>query len=200
MLFFTLVYFLSIVPLQVYFALAALLICGLLLFGSRKIYQMQLKKKKNIDTKWHIWHVPAQVQAQQKREHLTCARTLGDMLAFSPSEFEEFVGLLLGLSGYRDVRHVGKSGDLGADLLACDAWGNLIIIQCKKYSQGKNIGTPDLQRFVGAIVRYKARKGIFVTTSSFTKQALDYVKDKPIIQLMDGESLTNLAHSVAMVQ
>jgi restriction system protein len=54
-------------------------------------------------------------------------------------------------------------------------------------------GRPEIQKFVGALHGQRAKKGIFITTSSYTKDALDYVKNiDPKVILIDGKTLTNM--------
>ena len=76
-----------------------------------------------------------------------------------------------------------------------DALGlDKIYIQAKRYSQNQTIGRPELQAFAGAMMSEGIKKGVFITTSSFKKTAIDYVsqqKEKSI-SLIDGEMLTNL--------
>ena len=56
-----------------------------------------------------------------------------------------------------------------------------------------SIGRPEIQKFVGALHGQRAKKGVFITTSSFSKGAIDYVKViDPKVILIDGETLTNL--------
>lgn len=69
-----------------------------------------------------------------------------------------------------------------------------MYIQAKRYSTGSNIGRPDIQAFVGAMTGENATKGVFVTTSSFTADARDYVRRvNQRIVLIDGERLSELA-------
>jgi len=88
---------------------------------------------------------------------------------------------------------VGKSGDAGIDgIIKEDKLGlDAIYIQAKRW-EGV-VGRPEVQKFAGALLGQKARKGIFITTSGFTKEALDYVKgiDAKIV-LIDGEALSSL--------
>ena len=63
------------------------------------------------------------------------------------------------------------------------------------------MGRPEIQKFAGALQGQRARKGIFITTSNFTKDALDYVKTiESKIILIDGEELADLmiAHNVGV--
>ena len=116
----------------------------------------------------------------------------------SPAFFERLVVDLLVAMGYGGnrqdaARAVGKSGDGGIDgIINEDRLGlDVIYIQAKRW-EGV-VGRPEIQKFAGALQGQRARKGIFITTSSFTNDAIDYVKyiDTRII-LMDGAQLVKL--------
>lgn len=206
-------YLLSRIPLQVFLVLFLFILLAIVSFAALKIYQVQHRKRQEQENqayRQHMQQVQAQqhmaqqqqamehqqamvhyqiqVQQQHERERLARIKTLGDIHTLSPTEFEAFVGKLLAANGYYDVEQVGRTGDHGADLIARDAQENLVIVQCKKYSTGKNVGEPALQKFAGSIMHYKAQRGIFVTTSKFTQQAKEFAKDKPIL-LADGDLL-----------
>ncbi|MHB2037351.1 MAG: restriction endonuclease, partial [Nitrososphaerales archaeon] len=96
-----------------------------------------------------------------------------------PEFFERLVIDLVVSMGYGGSRKeagqvIGKSGDEGIDgVIKEDRLGlEVIYIQAKRW-QG-SVGRPEIQKFVGAMHGQKAGKGIFITTSSFTKDALDY--------------------------
>lgn len=59
------------------------------------------------------------------------------------------------------------------------------VAECKRYGKTK-AGRPDIQKFHSAIIDCNAEVGYFITTGEFTKQALAYVVDKPIV-LIDGQ-------------
>lgn len=113
----------------------------------------------------------------------------------SPSFFERIVVELLVKMGYggsiQDAgKAIGKSGDEGIDgIIKEDKLGlDVIYIQAKRW-EGV-VGRPELQKFVGALAGQGAKKGIFITTSSFTKDAIDYApKNETKIVLVDGEKL-----------
>jgi restriction system protein len=88
---------------------------------------------------------------------------------------------------------VGRTGDEGIDgIIKEDKLGlDIIYIQAKRWEA--NIGRTEIQKFAGALQGQRARKGIFITTSAFSKDALDYVNkiDSKII-LIDGERLAEL--------
>jgi restriction system protein len=117
----------------------------------------------------------------------------------SPEFFEHFVVDLLVKMGYGGSRKeagqaVGRSGDGGIDgIIKEDRLGlDIIYIQAKRWENV--VGRPEIQKFVGALHGQKSRKGIFITTSSFTKEAIEYVSliDTKMI-LIDGIKMAELA-------
>jgi restriction system protein len=90
-------------------------------------------------------------------------------------------------------RAIGRSGDEGVDgIIKEDHLGlDNIYFQAKRWEA--TIGRPEIQKFAGALQGQRARKGIFITTSDFTKDALDFVSriDSKII-LIDGRTLSCL--------
>lgn len=118
--------------------------------------------------------------------------------SLSPAFFERLVmQLLLGM-GYGGTREdagqvVGKSGDGGIDgIINEDRLGlDVIYIQAKRWEG--DVGRPEIQKFVGALAGNKASKGVFITTSGFTKEARAYagqVNSKVV--LIDGTMLAEL--------
>jgi restriction system protein len=88
---------------------------------------------------------------------------------------------------------VGKSGDEGIDgTIKEDKLGlDIIYIQAKRWQPGNVVGRPELHKFVGALAGQGAKKGIFITTSSFTKDAIEYIpRNETKIVLIDGELLS----------
>ena len=85
---------------------------------------------------------------------------------------------------------IGKSGDEGVDgIIKEDKLGlDVIYIQAKRW-EGV-VGRPEIQKFVGALAGQRAKKGVFITTSHFTKEASDYaLQMETKIVLIDGEKL-----------
>lgn len=116
----------------------------------------------------------------------------------SPGFFERLVVELLVKMGYGGTlkeagQVLGKSGDGGIDgIIKEDKLGlDVIYIQAKRWENV--VGRPEIQKFAGALLGQKAKKGIFITTSWFTSDALEFVKnlDSKIV-LIDGEMLTEL--------
>ena len=118
----------------------------------------------------------------------------------SPDDFEKLVVELLIKMGYggsiRDAgKAVGKSGDQGIDgIIKEDRLGlDIIYIQAKRWADNNAVGRPEIQKFVGALAGQGAKKGIFITTSYFTQEALEYAPRNEIkIVLIDGEELGQL--------
>ncbi|MEA1868839.1 MAG: restriction endonuclease, partial [Euryarchaeota archaeon] len=116
----------------------------------------------------------------------------------SPSFFERLVIDLLVKIGYGGSREdagkaIGKSGDEGIDgIIKEDKLGlDIIYVQAKKWENP--VSRPEIQKFAGALQGQRAKKGIFITTSAFSKNAIEYtsVIDSKII-LIDGEQLAKL--------
>lgn len=115
-----------------------------------------------------------------------------------PGVFEKTVVELVVRMGYggslRDAgQAIGKSGDEGIDgIIKEDRLGlDVIYIQAKRWEN--TVGRPEIQKFAGALQGQRAKKGIFITTSDYSKEATDYaarIENKII--LIDGEQLAQL--------
>jgi restriction system protein len=136
---------------------------------------------------------------QQIRKSLA-SELLGQVVSVTPSFFERIVVELLVRMGYGGSiqeagKAIGKSGDEGIDgTIKEDRLGlDIVYIQAKRWKPGNVVGRPELQKFVGALAGQGAKKGIFITTSSFTKDALEYTpRNETKIVLIDGEQLAQL--------
>ena len=125
---------------------------------------------------------------------------LNKVVSLSPAFFERLVVELLVKMGYggsiKDAgKAIGKSGDEGIDgTIKEDKLGlDVIYIQAKKWTPGNVVGRPELHKFVGALAGQGAKKGVFITTSSFTKEAKEYApRNETKIVLIDGEELAQL--------
>jgi restriction system protein len=131
------------------------------------------------------------------RENL--AQELLDIVRQStPAFFERLVVELLVRMGYggshrEAARAVGQVGDEGIDgIIDQDRLGlDTIYIQAKKWDQC--VGRPEIQKFVGALAGKRAKKGVFITTSSFSQEAVRYVSTiEAKIVLIDGKRLAEL--------
>ena len=116
----------------------------------------------------------------------------------SPQFFEKLVVDLLVTMGYGGSRKdagqaVGQSGDEGIDgIIKEDRLGlDVVYIQAKRWAN--TVGRPVVQAFAGSLEGQRARKGVLITTSDFSRESRDYVKhiEKKIV-LIDGEELAKL--------
>jgi restriction system protein len=115
----------------------------------------------------------------------------------TPEFFERLVVRLLVKMGYggsiQDAgKAIGRSGDEGIDgIIKEDKLGlDAVYIQAKKWEG--TVGRPEIQKFVGALAGQGAKKGVFITTSNFSREAHEYAKnmrDTKVV-LLDGEQLT----------
>ncbi len=136
--------------------------------------------------------------AYQKLQEGLASDLLQNVKDCSPAFFERLVVALLVQMGYGGSRKeagqaVGGTADGGIDgIIKEDKLGlDIIFIQAKRWEG--TVGRPEIQKFAGALQGQKAKKGIFITTSNFSKEASDYVKniDTKII-LIDGQQLAEL--------
>lgn len=118
----------------------------------------------------------------------------------APAFFEQLVVDLIVAMGYGGSRsnvakRIGRSGDEGIDgIVNEDALGlDVVYIQAKRYAPGNTIGREQIQQFTGALVGQGAMRGVFFTTSTFTRPAIEYAERVPQrIILIDGDKLTQL--------
>jgi restriction system protein len=91
-----------------------------------------------------------------------------------------------------DLQRVGGSGDAGIDgIISLDKLGlEKVYVQAKCWQN--SVGRPELQAFYGALEGHKARKGVFITTSTFTAQAIEFARSVEGIVLVDGNRLASL--------
>jgi restriction system protein len=127
------------------------------------------------------------------------AELLSRVKGCAPDFFERLVVKLLTTMGYGGSladagRAIGRSGDGGIDgVIKEDKLGlDLLFIQAKRWDN-TTVGRPEIQKFVGALYGKKAKKGIFITTSTFSKDAREYADalESKVI-LIDGVQLSEL--------
>lgn len=158
------------------------------------------------------------LEAATPREAIeNAARTLQDALAedvlstvleLTPTRFERLILDLLRAMGYGGglddmYRMTATTGDGGIDgVINEDALGlDALYIQAKRYAPENKIGREAVQAFVGSLTGEGATKGVFVTTSDFSRPARDYIERvQHRIVLINGERLARLmiAHDVGV--
>lgn len=135
---------------------------------------------------------------KQLRDTLA-AELLDSIKTISPSRFEKLVVDLLLKMGYGGTQEdagkvMGKSGDGGIDgIIKEDRLGlDVIYIQAKRW-ESYVVGRPEIQKFVGALAAHKATKGVFITSSTYSKEAQEYISQiTNKIVLIDGAMLAEL--------
>lgn len=149
-----------------------------------------------------------EAQTQTPEEQLEAAyQALRDELAqtlisqvmqCSPAFFEQLVVDLLLAMGYGGSRRdagqaVGKTADGGIDgIIKEDRLGlDVVYIQAKRWEG--TVGSPVVRNFVGSLVGHASNKGVLITTSRFTRDAIDYARQIPQkVVLIDGPMLAGL--------
>lgn len=122
------------------------------------------------------------------------------LVDLSPQRFERVILDLLAAMGFGkgDLKngHMTKTtGDGGIDgVIHEDALGlDAVYVQAKRYAPENKISRPDIQRFVGSLTGEGATKGVFVTTSDFSREARDYIsRVQHRIVLIDGQQFAHL--------
>jgi restriction system protein len=124
------------------------------------------------------------------------AELLDALASVSPSFFETIVLDLLHRMGYganrADLQRVGGSGDGGIDgVISLDKLGlEKVYVQAKRWQS--TVGRPEVQAFYGALAGQRANKGVFITTSGYTSQAIEFAKSVERVVLVDGPRLAEL--------
>lgn len=178
-------------------------------FPEFKVFHQGKAASATIPGNGHPPNVQPELEATQTPEEMleTSYQDLHDSLAndildavkkMSPEAFEQLVVALLVAMGYggsiQDAgKAVGKAGDEGIDgIIKEDKLGlDSVYIQAKKWEAV--VGRPFVQAFAGSLEGQRARKGVMITTSTFSQDAKDYVQkiEKKIV-LIDGKQLAQL--------
>ena len=136
--------------------------------------------------------------AYAKMKASLASEVLARVKAASPEFFEKLVVELLLKMGYGGSRAdagqaVGKAGDEGIDgVISEDRLGlDIVYLQAKRWDG--SVGRPEIQKFVGALHGKRAKKGVFITSGSFSADATSYVEHiDPKVVLIDGRRLAEL--------
>ena len=127
---------------------------------------------------------------------------MSEIMKISPYDFERLVVKLLIEMGYGTMEEnkdavTSKSGDKGIDgIVSADKFGfDSIYIQAKQWKKDNLVSRPEIQKFIGALATTQgAAKGIFITTSDFTKGAMEIIakQTQNKIVLVNGKQLAKL--------
>ncbi|MGI5308184.1 restriction endonuclease [Rheinheimera sp. WS51] len=121
---------------------------------------------------------------------------IANLLELDPYEFESFIAKLLELEGYKNVAVSGRAGDRGVDVRCNDSVGNLVIVQCKRYTKS-NIGSTPIQRLHSFGMTRKASKMICITTTDYTPDGIDEARITGV-ELINRDGLEILVHKHRM--
>ena len=138
-----------------------------------------------------------EVSFQAIRNRLA-VETLEQVKSCSPAFFERLVVELLVKMGYGGTREdageaIGKSGDGGIDgIIKEDRLGlDVIFLQAKRWEN--TVSRPEIQKFAGALQGKRAKKGVFITTSEYSREAREFASHiESKIILIDGDELAEL--------
>ena len=132
--------------------------------------------------------------AQREMVRQRRLRDLSAYQAMNAKEFEEALAALCVRDGCTQVRVVGGSGDLGADVIAQTRHGR-IVVQAKRYGPKTKVGSRDVQIVNGTYREHGAHKAVIVTTSRFTKAAQEFAARVGIV-LVDRDGLAAWAGQI----
>ncbi|MBC8530630.1 restriction endonuclease [Christensenellaceae bacterium NSJ-53] len=119
------------------------------------------------------------------------------LMALEPAAFERLTQRLLRECGFVRVEVTGRTGDQGIDGTGIVRLNNVMsfpmVFQCKRYRDGHSVSSGEMRDFRGAMVG-RTDKGLFITTSTFTKAAREEANKAgaPPIDLIDGERILDL--------
>ncbi|WP_099225166.1 restriction endonuclease [Listeria costaricensis] len=132
-----------------------------------------------------------------QRKNEVAIELLEKVRQVEPTFFEKLVVKLLIAMGYSgengEAKVTTQTKDGGIDgIINQDPLGtSTVYIQAKRYKEENVVGRPSIQAFYGALASVNADRGVFITTSSFSKGALEFAKNQGIV-LIDGIKLTDL--------
>ena len=147
-------------------------------------------------------------ESSSKIRESVCDEIIDVILSKSPREFEKLVVQLLQRMGYGgEVKSAAKvtqySNDKGIDgIIKEDILGlGRINVQAKRYSRENTVGREEIQKFVGALAVAQSNKGVFITTSSYSKGATEYAENlngATTVVLIDGKKLAEFIYDFGM--
>lgn len=171
---------------------------------SQPLWDAEIEQKRATKTDGHE---PENSEKEDSQENLDVSDTewrsdlRQKLVEMNPYKFEIFCrGLLkkMGISVDKE-KGIRKSNDGGIDGYGYSVNANYrterVALQCKRFNDGQ-VGSKSIDEFKGAIIRHSAEYGIFITTSTFTKSALETAKIGQLpVTLIDGEKLIDLIAS-----
>ncbi len=118
---------------------------------------------------------------------------INSVRSLSWKQFEELMGEIGRRKGYQVIENIGGGADGGVDV-RFKKDGNLVLVQCKNWKAQK-VNVKVVRELYGVMASEGARGGLVVTAGTYTKDALDFAKGKPI-DLIDGQKLEKMVTDV----
>lgn len=131
--------------------------------------------------------------AGRRRRLVDGQASIDRIIALPWQEFEQLVGEAYQRQGYRVVDRGGVGADGGIDLELCTK-DKKLMVQCKRWKT-RTVGVELVRELYGAMVGEEAHGAIFVTSGSYTPDAIEFARDKPI-KLVDGRELVEMLKGV----
>ena len=125
---------------------------------------------------------------------LTSVRAIIEAFRDEPTDFEEYCASLFRRIGY-EATVTPPVNDGGYDILVTDTNGRRSIVECKCFDVSHPVGRPLIQKLVGANGTVGADGMIFMTTSRYTSNAIEYAREVGV-ELMDGDGIVAMAKRV----
>jgi HJR/Mrr/RecB family endonuclease len=130
-----------------------------------------------------------------------------NMFKDKPTNFEDWVSKFLEIKGYRETLVTPRQGDGGKDIIAKDKTGKKVFIECKLWNPENwdiNVGRPEVQKLVGAMVAAEVKNGLVVTTAALSHEAKEYIKQINSlgysVQYIEGNQLVKELYNLRMVK
>lgn len=127
----------------------------------------------------------------KRRRLLKQQNSLDTLRGLTWQEFELLVGEAYRRQGY-SVEETGGSGPDGGVDLVLRRTGETVLVQCKWWKQQAKVGAPTVRELRGAVAKAQAARGVFVTSSAFTREAYAEAQGQPPLELVDGAALLEL--------
>jgi restriction system protein len=124
----------------------------------------------------------------------------------NPKAFEDWVSKVLHVLNYKDIRVTPAHDEGGKDVTCRDKEGHKVYVECKLWNPDNfdsQVGRPVTQKLAGAMLADGVKKGLIITTATFSEEARQYVKKLPKeyqILLMDGDELMQKLYQVRKLQ
>jgi restriction system protein len=139
----------------------------------------------------------ALLNASRRRDLLDRNLSIDRIRALSWQQFEQFVGEAFRRQGYAVTERGGAQADGGIDL-ELRTHDKVLVVQCKHW-KARAVAVRLVRELYGAMVGAEANAAIFVTSGSYTPDAIDFARDKPI-KLIDGRGLVDLLQGIVVAE